>query len=75
MNTTIQNILGQWIFMNDEKTLLKSKYPQIILWNCLNHRLKLAVSDTITAIDGTQPIEDFFGRIYTIYSHSAKLQR
>jgi hypothetical protein len=29
----------------------------------------------ITAVDGTQHIEDFFGRIYTIYSQSAKLQR
>ncbi|CAB4043134.1 Hypothetical predicted protein, partial [Paramuricea clavata] len=37
--------------------------------------LELAVSDTIKAVDGTQPIEDFFGRIYTIYSQSAKLQR
>lgn len=58
-------------------TLLKSRYPQIVLWHCLNHRLELelAVSDTITAVGGTQRIEDFFGKIYTIYSQSAKLQR
>ena len=43
--------------------------------HCLNHRLELAVSDTITAVGGTQPIEDFFGKIYAIYSQSAKLQR
>ncbi|CAB4020546.1 Hypothetical predicted protein, partial [Paramuricea clavata] len=41
-------------------TLLKSKYPQIVLWHYLNHRLELAVSDTITAVDGAQHIEDFF---------------
>ena len=55
--------------------LLKSRYPQIVLWHCLNHRLELAVSDTITAVDGTQPIEDFIGKIYTIYSQSEKMQR
>jgi hypothetical protein len=45
------------------------------LWHCLNHRSELAVSDTITVVDGTQPIEDFIGKIYTIYSQSEKLQR
>ena len=45
------------------------------MWHCFNHRLELAVSDTITAVGGTQSIEDFFGKIYTIYSQSAKLQR
>ena len=55
-------------------TLLKPSL-QIVLWHCLNHRLELAVSDTITAVGGTQPIENFFGKIYTIYSQSAKLQR
>ena len=57
------------------ETILKSKYPQIVLWHCLNHRLGLAVSDTIKAVGGTQPIEDFFCKIYTIYSQSAKMQR
>ena len=32
------------------------------------------VSDRITAV-GTKPIEDFFGKIYAIYSQSGKLQR
>ena len=36
-------------------TILKSKYPQIVLWHCLDHRLELAVSDTIKAVGGTQP--------------------
>ena len=43
-------------------TILKSKYPQIVLWHCLNHRLELAVSDTVKAVGGTQPIEDFLAR-------------
>ena len=45
-------------------TILKSKYPQIVLWHCLNHRLELAVSDTIKAVGGTQPIDDFFARFF-----------
>ena len=56
-------------------TILKSKYPQTVLWHCLSHRLELAVSDTIKAVGGTQPIEDLFCKIYTIYSQSAKMQR
>ena len=54
--------------------ILKSKYAQIVLWHCLNHRLELAVSDTIKAVDGIQPIEDLFGKIYAIYPQSAKLR-
>ena len=50
-------------------TILKSKYPQIALWCCLNHRLELAVSDTIKAVGGTQPIVDFFlQHLYNLFS-------
>ena len=38
-------------------------------------QIRISGSDTITAVDGTQPIEDLFSTIYTIYSQSAKLQR
>ena len=49
--------------------------PDVVLWHCLGYRLELAVSDTIKAVGDTQPIEDFFCKIYTIYSQSAKMQR
>ena len=48
---------------------------RIVSWHFLNHRLALAASDTIAAVDSTQSIEDFFGKIYRIYSQSAKLRR
>ena len=41
------------------RLILKSHYPQIVMWHCLNHRLELAVSDTITAVNGTQWFFDF----------------
>ena len=52
---------------------LKSKYPHIFLWHCLNHRL--AVSDTMKAINGVYPVEAFFSKIYAIDSQSPKMQR
>ena len=33
-------------------TLLKSRYPQIVLWHSPNHGLELVVSDRITAVGG-----------------------
>ena len=42
------------------RSIIKSHYPQIVMWHCLNHRLELVVSDMITAVNGSQPIEDFF---------------
>ena len=33
-------------------TKLKEKYPQIITWHCLNHRLELAVGDAIKSVNG-----------------------
>ena len=56
-------------------TKLKERYPQIILWHCLNHRLELAVSDTVKAVNGVNKIESFFSRMYSLYSQSPKLQR
>ena len=33
-------------------TKLKAKFPGIVTWHCLNHRLELCVSDGIKSIDG-----------------------
>ncbi len=51
---------------------MKEKFPAILLWHCLNHRLELAISDAISSID---PIQTFFDKIYSVYSYSSKLQR
>ena len=56
-------------------TKLKKRYPQIGLWHCLNHRLELAVSDTLKVVQGVNQIESFFSKVYSVYSQSPKLQR
>ena len=60
---------------NGLSTSLKRDYPSIILWRCLNHRLELAVSDTIDEVDGFHPLQILLNKIYSIYSTSPKLQR
>ena len=43
---------------------LKAKFPWLILWHCLNHRLELAVGDSIKVIDGFYHIQALFDKIY-----------
>ena len=56
-------------------TKLKKRYPQMVLWHCLNHRLELAVSDTLQVVQRVNQVESFFSKVYSVYSHSPKLQR
>ena len=56
-------------------TLLKKDFPSIIFWHCLNHRLELAVKDSINVVSGVNSIQAFFSKIYSVYSMSPKLQR
>ena len=44
----------------------KAKYPQIVTWYCLNHRLELAVSGTTKSVERVSPIKSFFSKIYAI---------
>ena len=54
---------------------LKKKFPALLLWHCLNHRLELAISDAVSSINGFCPIQAFFDKIFSVYSYSSKLQR
>ena len=47
-------------------TLLKD-FSSIILWLCLNHRLELAVNDSINAVSGVNYIQAFFTNVYSAY--------
>ena len=55
--------------------LLKDKFPDIILWHCLNHRLELAVGNALEIISGTSDFQPFLKHLYSLYSQSAKNQR
>ena len=48
------------------------KYPNVIIWHCLNHRLELAVSDAIGEVTAVNHSQIFFDKLYSIYSMSPK---
>ena len=50
------------------RKLLKDKFPEIILWHCLNHRLELAVGNALESISGTNDFQSFLERLYSMYS-------
>ena len=54
---------------------LKDKFPDMILWHCLNHRLELAVGDALESISGTNDFQSFFEHLYSLYSQSLKSKR
>ena len=56
-------------------TRLKKKFPALLLWHRLNHRLQLATSDAASSINGFFPMQAFFYEIYPMLSYSSKLQR
>jgi len=53
---------------------LKEKYPLIFSWHCLNHRLELAVGDTLKDITATNHFKHFLDSLYSLYSRSPKNQ-
>ena len=55
--------------------LLKDKFPDIILWHCLNHRLELAVGNALEIIGGTNDFQSFLEHLYSLYSQSPKNKR
>ncbi|KAK5647935.1 hypothetical protein RI129_002827 [Pyrocoelia pectoralis] len=55
-------------------TLLSSKYPNIIVWHCSNHRLELAVEDVVNEVAGINHFKIFFAKLYSLYSASPKNQ-
>jgi len=53
-------------------TKLQSMYPNLIVWHCLNHRLELAVYDTLKEINGTNNFQSFIENLYALYHNSPK---
>ena len=49
------------------KKLMK-KYPNIIVWHCLNHRLELLVGDAVSEIVEVNYFRDFMDKMYALYS-------
>jgi len=63
------NMLGR---ISGVGTQLQKIFPDIIVWHCCNHRLELAVSDTLKEIHGTNHFQSFIENLYAIYHQSPK---
>lgn len=53
---------------------LKEKYPLIFSWHCMNHRLELAVNDSLKDIIATNHFKSFIDSLYVLYNASPKNQ-
>ena len=57
------------------RKLLKDKFPDIILWHCLNHKLELAVGNALNIISGINDFQAFLQHLYSLYSKLPKNKR
>ena len=55
-------------------TRFKEKFPNIIVWHCLNHRLQLALDDAVNEIKHVNHFKIFLDKIYSIFHQSNKEQ-
>lgn len=53
--------------------LLGDKFPDVIPWHCLNHRLELAVNYAAEEVHGVSHFRIFMDSLYTLYSRSPKM--
>eukprot|EP00102_Acyrthosiphon_pisum_P010394 XP_008178697.1 PREDICTED: E3 SUMO-protein ligase KIAA1586-like [Acyrthosiphon pisum] len=51
---------------------LKKMYPNIVIWHCCNHRLELAVCDTLKEVSGINNFQLFIEKLYALYHQSPK---
>ena len=52
--------------------LFVNKYPKIIVWHCLAHRLELSISDVKSSFDQFDEIVSVLKIVYAFYSQSPK---
>lgn len=56
-------------------TKLKMRFPNLLTWHCMNHRLELAVSDAVDKVTAINHFRVFVEKLHNIYSKSNKNQR
>ena len=54
---------------------LKARFPQLLTWHCLNHRLELSVGDAVKSCTEINQFKIFLDTLYALYSMSPKMQR
>uniref|UniRef100_H3A966 HAT C-terminal dimerisation domain-containing protein n=1 Tax=Latimeria chalumnae TaxID=7897 RepID=H3A966_LATCH len=65
------NMLGR---KSGVATLLLGMFPNVIVWHCSNHWLKLAVADVVEEVSETYEMKSFFNKLSSLYSASPKNQ-
>lgn len=77
-------LINNWIsFVSDGASVLLGKkagvakrlkdiYPLIFSWHCLNHRLELAVNDTMKDLNSINHFKSFIDSFYVLYNNSPK---
>ena len=53
-------------------TKLKEMFPNVVFWDCSNHKLELAVNDCVKAVGGINNFKIFMDKLYSLYSASPK---
>lgn len=52
-------------------TKIVEKFPNVLVWHCMNHRLELSVGDAVEEIAGMNEFQFFFDKLYSLYHVSA----
>jgi hypothetical protein len=60
---------------NGVAAMLKARFPQLMTWHCLNHRLELSVGDAVKSCMEINQFKIFLDTLYALYSMSPKMQR
>lgn len=71
---------GAAVMMGKKKgvvTLMKQRFPQVLIWHCANHRLELSVGDVIKRDfpSHVNHFRSFLDKLYSLYHQSPKNAR
>lgn len=56
-------------------TRLKKRFPKVLVWHCLNHRLELSVDDVIKSMKAVNNFQKIMDMLYSHFSASTKNQQ
>ena len=47
-------------------TKIIEKFPNVMVWHCMNHRLELSVGDAVEEVAGMNEFQFFFDKVYSL---------
>ena len=54
---------------------MRDEFPSMIVWNCANHRLELAVNEVVEGMGEVNKFKMFMDKLYALYHASQKNSR